>query len=107
MENGNEAVQVVILAEGVTLTLHELAAGSGFSAEEVRELVLCGALAPAAEAADEWTFPAACLERLRRALRLRRDFELSLSAVSLVLAYLERIDELEARVRQLECRLPR
>lgn len=105
MENGSETVQVTILAEGVTITLHELAESSGFSIEELRELVYYGALAPAA--ADEGAFPAACVVRMRRALRLRRDFDLSLPALSLVLAYLERIDELEARVRQLECRLPR
>lgn len=105
MENGSETVQVTILAEGMTLTLHDLAASSGFSIEDLRELVQWGALAPTA--VDERAFPAACLGRMRRALRLRRDFELSLPAVSLVLAYLERIEELEARVRQLECRLPR
>lgn len=107
MEHGNERTDAMILAESVTISLHELAAGSGFSIEELRELVYYGALAPAAESGGDWTFPAACLDRARRAVRLRRDFDLSLSAVSLVLAYLERIEELEARLRQLECRLLR
>jgi chaperone modulatory protein CbpM len=107
VENGNERSEVVILTESVTLSLHDLSTGSGFSIEELRELVAYGALAPAAEAGGDLTFPGACLDRMRRAVRLRRDFELTLSAVSLVLAYLERIEELEARLRQLECRLPR
>jgi hypothetical protein len=38
---------------------------------------------------------------------LREAFDLDLPAVSLMIAYLERIDELEQRLRQLECRLLR
>jgi len=43
----------------------------------------------------------------RRAARLRDDFGLDASGMALALAYLERIEELERRLREPECLLPR
>lgn len=101
-------VQAVVLTEGVRITLEELAAGSGFTMEELCELVEYGVFSPeGGDTAKEWTFSATCLARARRAKRLREAFDLDLPAVSLMIACLERIDELEQRLRQLECRLLR
>lgn len=101
-------VQAVVLTEGVRITLEELAAGSGFTMEELRELVEYGVFSPeGGDTAEGWTFSATCLARARRAKRLREAFDLDLPAVSLMIACLERIDELEQRLRQLECRLLR
>ncbi len=103
----NAQIQAVMLTEEVRVTLDELAAGSGFTAEELRELIDYGVFSPEETPGGYWTFSATCLTRARRAKRLREAFDLDLSAVSLMLAYLERIDELEQRLRQLECRLLR
>lgn len=102
-------IQAVILTEGVRVTLEELAAGSGFTVEELRELIEYEVFSPeeGEAAGGRWTFSATCLARARRAKRLREAFDLDLPAVSLMIAYLERIDELEQRLRQLECRLLR
>lgn len=43
----------------------------------------------------------------RGAARLKRDFDLNPAGLALALTYLERIRELEARLRRLECRLMR
>jgi chaperone modulatory protein CbpM len=79
------------------VTLVEVARSSGLSVEVLRELVDYGALVPA----EGDVLPAACVGRLREAARLRSDLELDTAAVALVLRYLERIEELEARVRYL------
>jgi hypothetical protein len=69
----------------------------GLSEAEVRELVEYGALSPAD--AMNWTFRAACVARVRAAMRMRRDLELDTAAFALVVSFLERIGELESQVR--------
>jgi hypothetical protein len=44
---------------------------------------------------------------VRTAARLTRDLELDTQALALVLSFLERIDALENRVRELNAKLPR
>ena len=89
------------------VTIVDLVEACGLSEGELRELVDYGALHPRGGEGGEWQFGAECLVRLRTAVRLRQDLELELPAVALVLSYLERIDALEARVRDLSARLPR
>jgi chaperone modulatory protein CbpM len=100
-------IQAELLTEGMRITLDELAAGSGFTMEDLRELIEYGVFSPEEAPGGRWTFSATCLARARRAKRLREAFDLDLPALSLMIAYLERIDELEQRLRQLECRLLR
>lgn len=89
------------------VTLVQLAQASGLEEALLRELVDYGALAPADAAAEEWCFSAACVARLRAAARLRSDLELDTPALALVVRFLERIDELEAQVRDLGAQLAR
>ena len=81
------------------ISIVELASCAGVSEAEVRELVEYGALAPADAA--RWTFGATCVARVRTAARLRDDLELDAAAFALVMRFLERIDALESRVREL------
>ena len=87
------------------VTLVELAECSGLSEAEVRELVEYGVLSPADEAEARWRFSGECVARVRRATRLRDDFELDTPALALALGFLERIDTLEARIRELSAQL--
>jgi chaperone modulatory protein CbpM len=89
-----------------TVSLVELARCSGMAESELRELVDYGGLAPAESQAPEWAFSAEWIVRVRAAARLRRDLELETPALALVLAYLERIDRLEAELRRLHALLP-
>ena len=86
------------------VTLADLAAHSGFTEEEVRELADYGVLAPVDT--ERWTFTAECMVILRKASRLKGDFELDTHALALALALLGRIDELESRLAEMRARLP-
>ena len=87
------------------VSLVELAQSSGLPEELLRELVDYGALEPAQAEASEWIFSAECVARVRTAARLRSDLELDAPGVALVLAFLERIDRLEAQVRHLHAQI--
>ena len=89
------------------LPLRDLADLSGLSEAEVLELVDYGALAPAVETAGQWTFSVRSITVARTARRLREEFELEVHGVALVLAYLDRIHDLEAQLCALRAQLPR
>ncbi len=85
----------------------ELGAVCRLQAQEVSELVEYGALVPVATGAGApRMFSAAVVAPLREAVRLRQDFDLDLFSAALLLRYLERIAELEQRVRTLEAHVP-
>ena len=87
------------------ISIVELADCSGLTEAEVRDLVEFGALAPSDSSALQWSFSAECVARVRTAARLRDDLELETRALALVISFLERIDALEARVRELNAQL--
>lgn len=86
------------------ISIVELVESTRLSEAEVRELVDFGAITPSQATAD-WVFSADCLARVRAASRIRDDLELDTPAVALVLSFLQRIDALEARVRELNAQL--
>jgi chaperone modulatory protein CbpM len=86
------------------VTIADLSAHSGFTEDEVRELVDYGALAPVD--AEQWTFTAECMVILRKASRLKGDFELDTHALALTLTLLERIGALETQLAELRARFP-
>jgi chaperone modulatory protein CbpM len=98
--------ELQILDAETTIALEELAAASGLAREEVLELVEYGAFEAYGEGPG-WRFSARTLVQARRVARLRNDFELGPSAMSLVLALLERIETLERRILEVECATPR
>jgi MerR HTH family regulatory protein len=89
------------------IVLTELASASGLTHAELVELVEYGVFTPEAATAEPWAFPESDLELARAAARLRTDFELAPPSLALLLKYRERMLELERRVHELECRLPR
>jgi chaperone modulatory protein CbpM len=89
------------------IVLTEFALASGLTTAELVELVEYGVFTPAAAAPEPWAFAEADLELARAAARLRTDFELVPASLALLLKYRERMLELEQRVRELECQLPR
>ena len=98
--------EFVWLEEDREVTLVEVARTCALTEAEVRELMEYGALVPRDAAAADPRFGGDCLARLRRASRLCHDLELDLPAVALVVSFLERIEVLEAQVRQLTAQLP-
>jgi chaperone modulatory protein CbpM len=95
-----------ILDAETTIALEELTAASGLARDEVVELVEYGVFQPAG-APNTWRFASHTIVTARRAARLRSDFGLNTSGMALALAYVERIEALERRIRELECALLR
>ena len=104
----SDARDTVRLHDPALVEAAELAQLCGLSSVEVAELVEYGTLVPVGFAGPVPSlFSAGCVPHLRTACRLRADFDLDLFTVSLVTEYLQRIAELEQRVRSLEAHLPR
>lgn len=87
------------------VTLVELSECAGLTVAQLRELVECGALAPADPQAVEWMFGADRVVSLRTAARVCHDLELETAALALVLSYVDRIRELEDELRRLQAQL--
>lgn len=94
----------LVTGTGGTLTLEQFLAASGLTRDELETLMDFGVLKTAAKSGTS-RFPALCVERARIAVRLRAGFDLNPSGMALALAYLERLQVLEARIRELECQL--
>jgi chaperone modulatory protein CbpM len=95
------------LDDVTTIDFAQLVERSGLAPAEVIGLVEFGVFQPEGEAPSQWLFAGRALALARRAARLRADFELNLAGLALALTYLERIETLEGRVRELECLLLR
>ena len=83
-----------------TVTLAELSHCCGMTAGELDELVDYCALVPLAPAAER-IFSAHWVVPLRAASKLRRDFDLDVFTVAIVLDHLNRIEILETQVLSL------
>jgi chaperone modulatory protein CbpM len=94
----------ILLDESGYVTLAELMRACSLSAREIRELVEFGVFEPQLSGA-EWVFTFRSIRLARSASRLKNDFGLNLAGIALALTYLERIEELEKRVQELECQL--
>ncbi|HEY7944016.1 MAG: chaperone modulator CbpM [Burkholderiales bacterium] len=90
-----------------SMPLQALSELSGLSERELLQLVDCGALTPFDEAAGRRMFTVHSVTIARTARRLRDDFELEPHGVAVLLAYLDRIRDLESQLRALQARLPR
>lgn len=84
----------------------ELLTVSGLAHEELVELVEFGVFETRQGAAG-WSFHSRVVHQARRAVKLRDAFGLNPPGMALALTYLEKIDALEQRLRELECLLPR
>lgn len=94
------------LDDSMFLGGEEVARLTGLTIVELDELADCGLL-PLLDAAGARRFAASALHAGRRAARLRDAFELDMSALMLVVTLTTRIDELQTRLREIECQLPR
>jgi hypothetical protein len=84
--------------------LDALARDAGMHPELVRRLIALGLLERAGGTVAAPLYARGAAARLARAARLRRDLGLSYAGAVLACELLERIDELEARLRRYEPR---
>ena len=96
------APPVELIDEQTTLSLAELCRCFAVEAELIEELVEQGILEPAGRRGRRWCFPASSLRRTRITLHLRRDLGVNLAGAALALDLLERIEELDARLRAMK-----
>jgi chaperone modulatory protein CbpM len=95
-----ETTTALFLDDDGTVTAAQLVEQTGLTQDELQSLVECGALAPRDFSATMWTFSARCVVTARSARRLRDEFDLDdAHAVAILLRFLQRIEELEARLR--------
>jgi hypothetical protein len=102
-----ELTDAVWLEERGMITLVELSECSGLTEAELRDLVDLGALEPLDLGATEWSFGARCIVTARTASRLRKDFELDVQGLALVMSLLDRVEELESELKRLHAHVPR
>lgn len=88
-----------VLEEDYEITLVQLCLTCGVQAETIEALVEHGILEPSGRRGIHWSFRAANIRRTRTAVRLQRDLDVNLPGAALALELLERINELEARLR--------
>jgi len=88
-----------LLDEGTEITLVQLCRTCAVRAEIIEAMVEQGILEPSGKRGHHWCFPATSIKRMRIALRLQRDLDVNLAGVALALDLLERIEELDARLR--------
>jgi chaperone modulatory protein CbpM len=98
-ERDASALSVELIDEQATFTLAELCRCFAVEAELIEALVEQGILEPAGRRGRHWCFPASSLRRTRITLHLQRDLGVNLPGAALALDLLERIEELDARLR--------
>jgi len=98
-ETDASATSVELIDEQTTFTLAELCRCFAVEADLIEELVDQGILEPAGRRGRHLCFPASSLQRTRITLRLQRDLGVNLAGAALALDLLERIEELDARLR--------
>lgn len=103
-----EVIEGLWLDERQEIALTDLAELSGIPEAELLGLADCGAIAPIDPDTEpaQWTFTAKCLVTVRTACRLRDSFELGPHDVALVVTLVDRIQDLEAQLRDLRAQLP-
>lgn len=99
-----EKKQVVIITDytETPLTLDELCEICHFSKDMVNDLVKYEIIHPLGKVPEEWIFDLDELKRAKKAVRLRRDFEVNLEAIALVLDLLEEMEQLRSQVEFLK-----
>ena len=80
----------------------ELSLDCALSVADLQELIEYGALAPLEPAQPEPLFDISCLEPLRIAGTARRDYDLDLFVVVILMDYLRRIAHLESQLHSLK-----
>jgi hypothetical protein len=88
------------------VSIIELMEVSGFSENEVLELVEFGAIEPADAQARPLSFYADCVITIRRMSRLRDELELDAHALTIVLGLLQKIQNLEICISLLRAQKP-
>ena len=100
--NDSEALSGQILDEDTEVTLVQLCRTCDVRGELIEAMVEQGILEPSGRRGRHWCFAPSSLKRTRITLHLQRDLGLNLAGAALELDLLERIDDLDARLRAVD-----
>ncbi len=95
----------LLLNDDIEIGLEDITRMCGVRAELIIEMVNHGVLHPAGARYSEWRFSSPSVNRVSRAIRLRRDLELNWPAVALAIELLDELHDLRRRHRALLQRL--
>ena len=98
-KNESQALDGQILDDETQVTLVQLCRSCDVRGEHIEAMVEQGILEPSGRRGPHWCFPSSSLRRTRVTLHLQRDLGVNLAGAALALDLLERIDELNARLR--------
>ena len=96
----SSALRGSVVEEEVTLTTVELSRACRTSEQQIEVWVYEGVLQPSGQTREDWRFGGDSLARMRRAARLMQDLDINSAGVALALDLLDRIAELESRLRR-------
>jgi chaperone modulatory protein CbpM len=99
-----ETYHAIWLDETTVCSLSHLTEVSGLSEAEIEALIESGALVPAGSEAGAPVFASRTVVIARTARRLRDDFELDLSGLSVAMNLLQRVEALEGELDRLRAR---
>lgn len=90
-----------VIESGYVLTVEELCEKCFLAHEQIVELVHEGILDPDTNSPGQWRFTYGSVRRVLTVQRLQSDLGVNLAGAALALELLDRLDELEHRLRQL------
>lgn len=96
----SSALRGSVVEEEVELTIVELGRACRTTEQQIEVWVSEGVLQPSGETPQGWRFRGEALTRMRLATRLMHDLEINTAGVALALDLLDRIAELESRLRR-------
>src|SRR4029078_2440913 len=96
----SSALSGSVVEEEVELTTIELGRACRTSEHEIEVWVAEGVLQPSGTTRESWRFHGDSLARMRLATRLMQDLEINTAGGALALDLLDRIAELESRLRR-------
>jgi chaperone modulatory protein CbpM len=96
----SSALRGSVVEEEVELTTVELVRACRTSEQQLEVWVAEGVLQPSGATRESWRFRGDSLARMRLATRLMQDLEINTAGVALALDLLDRITELESRLRR-------
>jgi chaperone modulatory protein CbpM len=102
MTDNNTDTSVELIDEQTVFTLSELCRSCSVEAEFIEALIEHGIVDPLPGARKHYRFTATSLRRTRVTVSLQRDLGVNLPGAALALDLLERIDEMEAQLRQMQ-----
>ena len=96
----SSALRGSVVEDDVELTIVELGRACRASEQQIEVWVHEGVLQPSGPSREVWRFGGGSLARMRTATRLMHDLEINAAGVALALDLLDRIAELESRLRR-------